>query len=133
MSIETHSLIQPGKYAVLGFLAVSEKTAQNERDMATTLGKKFGCHSCGSKTYPRYTPDHQPPSSIFTEHPHEYQGNPLYEFEYDGWLFQTTDPSIPQSVGAAATPSTFGKTQFLYPHCKDCSQKQSQVCRKMLK
>lgn len=133
MSISTHSLIQPGPYAVLGFYTDSPNTTKTDRDIATTLGEHFRCHTCGTSFPKRFTPDHQPPTCIFTELPHEYQGNPLYEFEYEGWTYQTTNLSIPEKLGIEAKESTFGEKQFLYPQCKACSQKQSQVCRKMLK
>lgn len=84
--------ITPGKYAVLGFFADSHKTTETDRLMATQIGNYFCCHTCGRRPRAdeKFTPDHQPPSCIFTELPHELgYSHQFWEFKYGGWLFQT--------------------------------------------
>ena len=127
--------ITPGKYAVLGFFADSHKTTETDRLMATQIGNYFFCHTCGRRPRAdeKFTPDHQPPSCIFTELPHELgYSHQFWEFKYGGWLFQTTNITIPQSLGVNYTSSVFGEKQFLYPQCRECSNKQGSVCRQML-
>ena len=110
--------ITPGKYAVLGFFADSHKTTKTDRFMATQIGQYFCCHTCGRRPIggEKFTPDHQPPSCLFTELPHEL-GYPhqFWEFEYGGWLFQTTNITIPQSLGVNYTSSVFGRKTIFIP------------------
>lgn len=135
MLSEDIAYLTPGKFAVLGFFADSPKTTETDRLMATQIGNYFCCHTCGRRPRAdeKFTPDHQPPSCIFTELPHEL-GYPhqFWEFKYGGWLFQTTNITIPQSLGVNYTSSVFGEKQFLYPQCRECSNKQGSVCRQML-
>jgi RHS repeat-associated protein len=56
--------LQLGRYAVVSIKATTAQPTDVERVRVTTIGKEYGCHTCGTKTsgHPdgHFTPDHQP-------------------------------------------------------------------------
>ena len=68
----TEDTLTPGPYAKESIPARSPERdfTQTERDKINEIGKKYGCHTCGS-TNPKtksgdFIPDHQPPSALNT-------------------------------------------------------------------
>lgn len=65
-----HPTFQPGPYAHDSILARSsaQSFTKKEREAIDQIGKKSGCHTCGSKKPGTLTghfiPDHQPPTAL---------------------------------------------------------------------
>lgn len=106
-----------GPFARVGVRTDGPKTSKTDRDMMLLLGRAYGCHTCGNRGEAHYVPDHQPPTCIFTGEPIPCN-RPLCEDEN----FQYT------CMNVGSRPSDYGRSQFLYPQCKRCSNLQGGTC-----
>ncbi len=58
------SLLRPGAFARdwLPTTRGMQYATDKERDMIQTIGRRYGCHSCGKRRVSNFVADHQPPS-----------------------------------------------------------------------
>lgn len=64
------NLLRPGAFAADWIPAKMEvKYASSaQKEMVQALGKKHGCHTCGTKSAEKFIADHQPPSRLIGNH-----------------------------------------------------------------
>ncbi len=64
------NLMRPGAFAADWIPALKEAdyATAREREVIQKLGKKHGCHSCGTRGGEKFIADHQPPSKLIGNH-----------------------------------------------------------------
>ena len=69
-SVLPSNLMRPGVFATewIPALREAEHASPGEREIIQALGKKNGCHTCGTRTVEKFVADHQPPSRLLNNH-----------------------------------------------------------------
>ncbi len=94
-SVLPSHLNAPGSFARHWIPAYSVQYANNiQKSIIQEIGKKYGCHSCGTKRIKQYYADHQPPNKLIKSHL--------------------------ESLGKTSEQNGDFMQQF-YPHCPSCS------------
>lgn len=100
-AIAPSSYTTPGSFARQSLPATKDYISPNQRPLLYAIGKRYGCHTCGTRV-PPFIGDHMPPLSIAEK------WNTSWYRKLGIW------PKI--------------RYRF-YPHCAKCSQNQSTVLR----
>ena len=96
-SVLPSHLLKPGAFAQEWITAQSTQASERQRHIIRELGKRHGCHSCGTRSVKQFHADHQPPNKIQNQNAHN------------------------------SSDSTIGATQRLYPQCNKCSNLQGPI------
>lgn len=131
-SISPSSYTHLGSFAKASIPAPSTGYATNkERQIIESLGRKYGCHTCGTKGgiqkkffFTGQTPpvlfhaDHMPPNALVKQHQKERERRIIYR------IVSKLFPFISFSFSSQPIKQRF------YPQCVDCSNKQGKILSK---
>ena len=67
-SVLPSHLLKPGAFAQEWIPVRSTQASERQRHVIRELGRRHGCHSCGTRSVRQFHADHQPPNKVHSTH-----------------------------------------------------------------